>query len=90
MTFCIFIQKRKFQIWKRKTNWGTKVNLLFVKITSNGKLVNFTKKKKKGETTILVPQVYPVCGIGSSSLKRAQLVPQVFKMSNISPFTNCH
>ena len=47
MTFCIFIQKRKFQIWKRKTNWGTKVNLLFVKITSNGKFVNFTQKKKR-------------------------------------------
>jgi len=28
--------------------------------------------------------------IGPSSLKRAQLVPQVFKMSNISPFTNYH
>ena len=52
MTFCIFIQKRKFQIWKRKTNWGTKVNLLFVKITSNGKFVNFTQKKRRNDIGI--------------------------------------
>ena len=46
--------------------------------------------KSLGETIILVSQVYPMYTIGPSSLKRAQLVPQVFKMSNISPFTNCH
>ena len=32
-----------------------------------------------GETTVLVSQVYPVCVIDLSSLKHAQLVPQVFK-----------
>ena len=42
------------------------------------------------KTTILVSQVYSVCATDPSSLKRAQLVPQVFKMSNISHFTNCH
>ena len=68
MTFCIFIQKRKFQIWKRKTNWGTKVNLLFVKITSNGKLVNFTKKKKKKAKLRYWSLKFTLC---------AELVPQV-------------
>ena len=28
-----------------------------------------------GETTQLVPEVYPMCAISPSSLKRAQLVP---------------
>ena len=46
--------------------------------------------KKIGEITILAPQIYPVCAIDPSSLKHAQLVPQVFKMSNISLVTNCH
>ena len=32
---------------ERKTNWGTKVNLSFVKFSSDGKLLNFTKKKEK-------------------------------------------
>ena len=32
-----------------------------------------------GEITVLVSQVYSVCVIGLSSLKHAQLVPQVFK-----------
>ena len=32
-------------------------------------------EKKKGETTLLVLEVYLVCAIGPSSLKRAQLVP---------------
>ena len=40
-----------------------------------------------GETTLLVPQVYPLSTIDHSSSKWAQLVPQVFKKSNISPFT---
>ena len=35
----------------------------------------YTNELNLGETTILVPQVYPVCAIGPSSLKRAQLVP---------------
>ena len=30
---------------------------------------------KFGETTLLVPEVYPMCAIGPSNLKRAQLVP---------------
>ena len=43
---------------------------------------NQTKlEKSKGETTILVPQVYHVCTIGPLSLKRVQLVPQVLKLS---------
>ena len=33
------------------------------------------KVKKKGETTLLIPEVCPVCAIGPSSLKQAQLVP---------------
>ena len=32
---------------------------------------------------MLVPQVYPMCTIGPSSLKQAQLVPQVLKLSCI-------
>ena len=43
-----------------------------------------------GETTMLIPQIYPVCVIGPLSLKQAQLVPQVLKLNYISPFTNCH
>jgi len=39
---------------------------------------------------MLVPQIYLMCAIGSSSLKQAQLVPQVLKLSCIGPFTNCH
>ena len=42
-----------------------------------------------GEIIILVPKVYSMCVISPLSLKRAQLVPQVCKMSNISLFTNC-
>ena len=42
----------------------------------------------KGEITMAVPQVYSVCAISPSSLKRAQLVPQVLKLSCISLFTN--
>ena len=37
---------------------------------------------------MLVPQVYHVCAISSSSLKRAQLAPQVLKLSCIIIFTN--
>ena len=37
---------------------------------------------------MLVIQVYPVCVIGPLTLKRAQLVPQVLKLSWIDPFTN--
>ena len=33
------------------------------------------ERKKIVETTLLVPEVYPVCAIGPSSLKQAQLVP---------------
>ena len=38
---------------------------------------------------MLVPQVYSMCAIGSSSFKEAQLVPQILEMSCISSFTNC-
>ena len=34
---------------------------------------------------MLVPQVYSVCAIGPSSFKGVQLVPQVLKLSCISP-----
>ena len=37
---------------------------------------------------MLVIQVYTVCVIGPLTLKRAQLVPQVLKLSWIDPFTN--
>ena len=37
---------------------------------------------------MLVLQVYSMCAIGPSSLKRAQLVSQVLILSCISPFTN--
>ena len=37
---------------------------------------------------MLVPQVYSMCAIGPSSFKGAQLIPQVLKLSCISPFTN--
>ena len=37
---------------------------------------------------MLVIQVYPVCVIGPLTLKQAQLVPQVLKLSWIDPFTN--
>ena len=43
----------------------------------------------KGEITMSVPQVYSMCTISPSSLKRAQLVPQVLKLSCISLFTYC-
>ena len=47
-----------------------------------------TLSKKIGETTILVPQVYPVCAVDPSSVNQAQLVSQILKLSCISPFTN--
>ena len=37
---------------------------------------------------MLILQVYSMCAIGPSSLKRAQLVLQVLILSCISPFTN--
>ena len=51
-------------------------------------LPNKTLSKKIGETIILVSQVYPMCAVGPSSLNQAQLVPQILKLSCISPFTN--
>ena len=59
-------------------------------LETSEKMYRDRSKKSIGKTTILVSQVYSVCAIGSSSLKRVQLVPQVFKMSNMGPFTNCH
>ena len=56
--------------------------------------VNFKKKKiivyKKiiDKTTILVSQVFSICAIGPLNFKRAQLAPQVLKLSCINPFTN--
>ena len=45
-------------------------------------------KKKKGETTLLVPKVCLLRAFGLSSFKYALLVPEVLNMNAISPSVN--
>ena len=40
-----------------------------------GNVLRWKPIKTFGKTTQLVPEVYPMCAISPSSLKRAQLVP---------------
>ena len=96
-TYCkvMFSFEPGYNLW---TMFLTRVNSKGVRgsrgwgrwLETSEKMYRDRSKKSIGKTTILVSQVYPVCTIGSSSLKHVQLVPQVFKMSNMSPFTNCH
>ena len=56
---------------------------------NGGKILELNSKRLLiGKTIMLVPQVYYVCIIGLVNFKRAQLVPQVLKLSCISHFTN--
>ena len=45
-------------------------------------------RKKKGETTLLVPKVYLLSAIGPWSLNWTLLIPKVYKVSFIDPSIN--